>query len=432
MKKILIPMALAGLVDAQACAAQEAFSLHAQVTNVTQRHDAFTAPFSGTNSLQASESTKETTDITLYLGARLWSGGEFYLNPEIDQGFGLSNTVGIAGFPSGEAYKVGKWKPYLRLPRAFLRQTFALEGGEASAQESGANTLAGSLPANRVMLTLGKFSVVDIFDNNDYAHDPRADFLNWSLIDAGAFDYAADSWGFTTGAALEWTQGDWSLRSGYFALSRIPNSERPDNSFAQHSTVLEAERRYSIGDRPGALKLLAFQNHGRMGRYDDALAQADGGVPDTAAVRRVASKSGIALNWQQEASTDIGLFARFSRSGGAQEAFEFTEINQSLTAGLSVKGSRWSRPADVFGLALAADELSADARRYFAAGGIGILIGDGQLPRYGKEQLLETYYAGRVCKGITLTGDYQYIRNPAYNAARGPVSFWALRLHAEI
>ena len=199
----------------------EIWAIHGQLTNVTQRHPRFSSPYSGENSLDASGRAEETTDITLYAGLRLWQGAELWINPEIDQGFGLSNTVGVAGFPSGEAYKVGANKPYLRLPRAFIRQVIAM-GGDEQRVEAAANQLAGTKAADNLTITIGKFSVGDIFDINSYAHDPRADFLNWSLIDSGAFDYAADAWGFTYGAAAEWTQSNWTVRGGVFQLSKIP------------------------------------------------------------------------------------------------------------------------------------------------------------------------------------------------------------------
>ncbi len=179
----------------------------------------FTAPYAGANSLSPNRGA-ETVDAALYLGARLWRGAEAWINGEIDQGFGLDDTLGVAGFPSGEAYKIGRSRPYLRLPRLFLRQTLDLgEAGETV--DAAANQLGGSRGADRVVITIGKFSVGDIFDTNRYAHDPRGDFLNWAAIDAGTFDYAADAWGYTAGAAVEWYQGAWTLRGGLFDLSDV-------------------------------------------------------------------------------------------------------------------------------------------------------------------------------------------------------------------
>ena len=201
---------------------EERFAIHGQMTYTVQATDGFNAPYSGPNSLSPARND-ETADATLFLGAKLWRGAEFWINPEIDQGFGLDNTLGVAGFPSGEAYKVGAYHPYFRLSRAFLRQTID-EGGEQESVDAVANQLGGSRNADRWVFTVGKFSVVDIFDNNQYAHDPRNDFLNWAAVDAGSFDYAADAWGYTVGAAAERYQGAWTVRAGVFDGSNVPNS----------------------------------------------------------------------------------------------------------------------------------------------------------------------------------------------------------------
>ena len=412
-------------------AAPEGWALHGQITNVTQGHRRFTSPYSGTNSLIANGRTEETTDVTLYAGVRLWRGAEFWINPEIDQGFGLSNTVGMAGFPSGEAYKIGANAPYLRLPRAFLRQVIPLSG-EVVNTEPAANQLAGFKAVNNVTLTIGKFSVTDIFDTNTYAHDPRGDFLNWSIIDAGAFDYAADAWGFTYGAAAEWTQDAWTLRGGVFQLSKVPNGKIVNVNFSQYMLVTELEQRFQMRGLPGKVKLLAFVNRGRMGAYRDAvqLAQQTGDTPDTGLVRRFASRPGVAINVEQELASDMGVFLRGSLNNGTKEAYEFTEINRSISGGLSLKGDRWGRHDDTVGVAGVINGLSSDARQYFANGGIGILIGDaGQ--SYGAEKILETYYSMRVNRHVTLAVNYQHVNNPAYNRDRGPVSIFGVRVHAE-
>jgi high affinity Mn2+ porin len=413
--------------------ASDLWVIQAQATYVDQGTLRFHSPYVGANSLNPGTRGRETFDATLFGGVKPWKGAEIWLDPELDQGFGLSDTLGVAGFPSGEAYKVGSWKPYYRTPRLFLRQTLAL-GGATAAVESGPNVLPDLATAERLTFTLGKFSIPDVFDNNRYAHDPRADFLNWSIIDSGAFDYAADSWGYTLGGAVEWTTGDWTLRGGSFALSTEPNAETLDTGFAQHAVVLEAERRFELGGRPGAVRLLGYVNRGRIARYDDALAAAaaaGGGVPDVAAVRRNASKSGWALNAEQEFATGVGAFLRLSANDGRHEAYDFTEIDRSLATGFAVQGAAWQRPADTLGVALAVNALAAPARAYFAAGGLGILIGDGQLPRYGRERIVEAYYSARFEPGLSVGVDLQQIANPGYNRDRGPVRVYGLRLHAE-
>ncbi|NEX64606.1 carbohydrate porin [Noviherbaspirillum galbum] len=419
------------LADEASSAGVSPWAIHGQWTTVVQKHSAFRAPYSGDNSLAPSERQQETTDLTLMLGVRPWRNAEIWINPEIDQGFGLSNTLGVAGFPSGEAYKVGQNAPYLRLPRAFLRQVVPL-GGQEEEVEGVANQMAGSRTANNIIITVGKFSVTDIFDANTYAHDPRGDFLNWSVIDAGAFDYAADAWGFTYGGAVEWNQDVWSGRAGLFQLSGVPNGKVTGFDFSQHMVVAEAERRHQWQGRPGKIKLLVFANRGKMGRYDEAVAQSlrDGTVPDTAAVRRRQSRAGWSLNVEQDMGGGIGSFLRLSGNDGSKEAYEFTEINRSASAGLAVKGSRWGREGDTLGAAVAVNGLSPDARQYFGQGGLGILIGDGRLS-YAPEKIGEIYYAARVGKALAISFDAQRIVNPAYNHDRGPVTVYALRLHAD-
>ena len=437
----LIATSLAGTLpadawadDAPPAASPESVAMHAQATNVTQWHPPFSSPYSGRNSLDAIGRTEETSDVTLYAGMRPWAGAELWVDPEIDQGFGLSNTVGVAGFPSGEAYKIGADAPYLRVPRAFLRQTIDLgaQGDAVKAVDSAANQLGGSRSADTLTLTIGKFSVTDIFDTDTYAHDPRVDFMNWSVIDAGVFDYAADPWGFTNGAAVELATGAWTVRGGVFELSSVPNGKITSIDFSQTMSVAEVEHRGTWAGRSGSVKLLVFANHGRMADYADAvrLAKTSGGVPDVSLVRRRSTRVGATLNIEQALADDLGVFARAGLNDGRKEAYEFTEINRTVSAGVSLHGSRWGRPDDVAGVAGVVNGLSQDARTYFAAGGIGILIGDGQL-RYGAEQIVEATYSFAVTQHVALAADAQRIEHPAYNRDRGPVTVWSLRAHAD-
>jgi high affinity Mn2+ porin len=409
----------------------EAWALHGQVTNVTQWHRRFRSPYRGTNSLQSDGRTEETTDVTLYGGVRLWKGAELWLNPEYDQGRGLDNTVGMAGFPSGEAYKIGANAPYLRLPRAFVRQTINV-GGETHPALPMANQLGGEKTADSLTITFGKFGVTDIFDTNSYGHDPRADLLNWSIIDLGTFDYAADAWGFTYGVAAEWAQGAMTLRGGLFQLSKVPNGKITAVDFSQFMLVGELEQRYEVGGETGKVKLLGFFNRGRMARYRDAVdaALVLGTAPDVVPVRRYTSRPGLGINIEHAFTADIGVFARAGFNDGSKEAYEFTEINKSASAGVSLKGKPWARPDDTLAIAGVVNGLSGDARAYFAAGGIGILIGDGRL-NYGEERICEASYSVRLSAHLTLSFDYQHVNNPAYNKDRGPISIYGVRAHAD-
>lgn len=430
-------LAAALLCPAVACAQDDAgspvperWAVHGQATLVVQAVPGFAAPYSGANSLKPND-LQETADATLYAGVRPWAGAELWVNPEIDQGFGLSNTLGVAGFPSAEAYKVGKASPYLRLQRLFVRQTIGL-GGAVERVEGTPNQLAGTQRTDRLVLTIGKFGVGDIFDTNRYAHDPRADFLNWSAVDTGSFDYAADAWGYSTGIAAEWYQGAWTLRAGLFNLSTVPNGETLERHFGQYQVDAELEHRHSIAGRPGAVRVTLFRNRGRFGRFDDALALAavQGGPADTAAVRRRMTRTGADVNVEQALTDTLGLFARAGFADGAVEPYDFTDIDRTVQLGASLGGAGWGRAADHVGLAAIVNGISREHQRYLDAGGYGVLVGDGRLPHPGAEAIAEAYYDWRVRTGIDVTLDYQFVANPGYNRDRGLANVMALRLHA--
>jgi high affinity Mn2+ porin len=406
------------------------FAIHGQTTVLSQYVFPFRNPYSGQNSLAPNQG-RETWDATAYLGMRLWQGAELWVNPEIDQGFGLSSTLGVAGFPSGEAYKVGASVPYARIPRYFVRQTIDL-GGDTQKVDGSASQFSGSQTANRLVLTVGKFAVTDIFDTNKYAHDPRSDFMNWALIDTGTFDYASDAWGFTYGAAAEWYQGDWTVRGGIFDLSVVPNDIELDPHFAQFQWVGEIERRYDLWGQPGKVALTGFLSRGRMGTFSDAiaLAAATGGVPQTSAVRQYTSRAGLSFNLEQQITADLGLFARAGFANGNIEPYEFSDIDRTAAAGLALAGKSWGRPDDTVGLAGVINGISGVHQAYLNAGGLGILVGDGMLPHPAPEQIIEAYYQLPV-SFFKLTLDYQFIVNPAYNSDRGPASVIAARMHAQ-
>ena len=424
--------ALADAPDDTAMPSEERFAFHGQFTYVEQETDGFKAPYAGPNSLSPGQG-RETTDLTLFAGARLWRGAQVWINPEIDQGFGLDDTLGVAGFPSGEAYKVGKNHPYIRLQRLFVRQTVDLDG-DREPVAADVNQLGGYHSANRWVFTLGKFSVVDVFDNNQYAHDPRNDFLNWAAIDTGSFDYAADAWGYTVGAAAERYQGAWTVRAGVFDLSNVPNSEHLEPGIHEIQGDLELERRHEILGHPGKLMVTAFDSRARMGLLDEAvaLAQASGNPVDIAATRRLRDRIGADVNLEQELTKELGMFARVGKSSGNVEAYEFSDIDRTVAVGLSLKGSRWARGDDTIGLAGINNDISAARQRYLNAGGLGILVGDGQLPHPGPEQILETYYSASLFRYAQLTLDYQWVDHPGYNRDRGPVSIFAMRVHAQL
>jgi high affinity Mn2+ porin len=408
------------------------WNVHAQTTFLAQGYPAFRSPYTGPVSLPGGGQAQQTWTTTAFLGVRLWQGGEFYFDPELAQGFGLNGALGVAGFPNGEAQKAGGAYPKFRPQRYYLKQTFGL-GGEQEDVADAANQLPGKRDIDRITLIVGRFAVGDFFDNNAYAHDPRADFMNWAMWSSAAYDFPADLPGYTRGAMVELNRKDWAVRAGLFEVPSAPNSDVL--TFKTGGTVVEFEERHAVFGQPGKLRLGTFANSGNTGNYNQALA-IEGTDPTLdinaviASIRHDNLKYGFYANLEQQVATDIGLFARASWNNGQTEILSFTDIDRSISAGLSIKGSRWGRPSDTIGIGGAINGLSDAHRDYLAAGGIGLLIGDGQL-NYRPEQIFETYYAYAIDKSFTFTADYQLITNPAYNADRGPVSVFSGRLHGE-
>jgi high affinity Mn2+ porin len=405
------------------------WEIHGQTTFLPQGYPAFHAPYSGPNSLTPAPQLQETWSNSLYLNARLWDGGEVYYNPELLQGFGLNDTVGAGGFPSGEAQKSNFPYPHYNTSRLFVRQTFGF-GGEQEVLASGPAQLAEKVDVSRLTLQAGKFAVLDVFDGNVYAKDTRKDFMNWSMWAPGAFDYAADKLGLTYGATAELNQKQWALRAGYFLMDDVSNSNNFDTKvFQRGEYVAELETRYSLFTQPGKLRTIVWLNSAFSGSYRETLDNPALNL-DIAQTRTGRIKYGYVVSLEQTLTDQIGLFGRWSWNDGKTEIMAFTDIDASLSLGTSIKGAKWGRPDDVIGIGGAINMLSRDHRDFIAAGGLGPLIGDGQL-NYRPERILETYYAYALNKSLTLTADYQLITNPAYNADRGPVSVFSGRLHGE-
>lgn len=419
----------------------DSISFHGQGTFVWQGYPAFRSPYEGAQSLPGGGEGRETSDMTFYAGLRLWQGAELWVNPELDQGFGIADTHGVAGFPNAESYKLGADYPYARVQRDFIRQTINL-GGDSQKVDADINQFAHSQTENRVVLTVGRFSVADIFDTNKYANNPKIDFLNWSVVNTGTFDYAADAWGYTYGAAAEWYQGRWTVRGGVFDLSQTPTGGGDDAAgygldptFHQFQLVGEIEERHTLWGQPGKVKVTGFLSRGDAGSYQDAinLSQATGlDVSDAlAAVRHYQSRPGASVNLEQQVSDNIGVFARAGWADGNVEPWDFTDIDRTVSGGISVSGSRWGRPDDTIGVAGVLNGISNEHAAYLNDGGLGILAGDGQLPHPALEKILETYYSLALTSALKLSVDYQFVAAPGYNSQRGPVSIGAVRLHAQ-
>lgn len=412
-----------------------------QSTIIGQGYPSFGARYSAANSLPAQGQARETASVDIYGGYRLWKGAELHVDLLSWQGFGLHGTLGIDDFTNGEAYKVGTRYPHLDIARLFIRQTIGL-GGEKESVPSDQLALAGEQQAARLTFTAGRFSSKDIFDSNTCANDPRKQFMNWALVANAAWDYPADSLGYTTGVAVEADKSKWSLRYGFFQLPNQRNGFTAEAQFLMwpgevlagdgrffHSWEMaaEGERRYRIGIHPGTVRALAYLNQGEFGSYKAALSVSGADFSKTYANRRT---FGFGLNAEQEITRNVGVFSRMGWNDGHNEAWMFTDINHSGSLGISVKGDTWRRSDDTVGVAGVISGISQVNQQYLKAGGSGILDGDGNLD-YGREFALETYYAHAFSKQIHAALDYQFIADPAFNRVRGPVSVFGTRIHWE-
>jgi high affinity Mn2+ porin len=406
------------------------YSAHAQATVVTQKHDSFRSPYMALNSLPPFEPyvTSETT--TVFLAARLWEGGELIFNPEVSGGKGFGAFVsGIADYPSAEITRVGIEEPTPYIARLVLRQTFGF-GGEQEKVDDAVNQIAGMRDVSRLTVSVGKMAATDIADDNRYSHDPRTAFLPWAMVFTGAWDYPANVRGYTYGVAFDLNQKEWALRYGVFAVARFANSPELDPKILKaNGHILEWERRYTLNEHPGKLRLWSFLNLAHMGLYNEAVAEMPVN-PNITLTRAYRIKYGFGGNLEQELTKDLGAFARFGWNDGRTESWMFTEIDSTFVAGLLLKGRCWCRPNDLVGLAAAVNGISGPHQGYLASGGLGFIIGDGAL-RYGLEKTIEWFYNLEVIKGIYFALDLQGIDNPAYNRDRGPVFVATGRLHLE-
>lgn len=414
----------------------ELISVHAQITVINQSKPSYKVPYSGENSLHPESENQTSLTSTLYLGARLWKGASFFVNPEIAGGSGLSGALGVAASTNGETFRVGDPAPKLYLARIFYTQVVAL-GTETSYQASDINQLGGLMPQKYISLTLGKVGVADYFDRNIFSHDPRTHFMSWGLMNNGAWDYPADTRGYTPSAILEYVSPEHELRYGFSLSGTTANGAVMEWDVSKaRSQTLEYTHRHLLADQMGAIRVLGFYNVANMGNYRQSIAAVAGTSvkPDIDNVHKVGnSKYGFAVNAEQNFSKSLGGFVRASWNDGQNETWAFTEIDRSVSAGLCLTGEKWNRLGDNVGLAHVISGLSDAHREYLKAGGKGFMLGDGNL-NYGLEQLTELYYNCELVKNaIYLTGAYQLLFNPGYNKDRqGPVNVFSVRLHLQI
>jgi len=414
---------------------------HAQSTIIVQGYPGLRAAYSGVNSLPTGGEARETVSTDVYGGLRLWRGAEAKADLLMWQGFGLDNTLGIEAFPNGEAYKAGTRVPRLNIARLFIRQSFVL--GQQHLLSDKELPDATTDETSRLTLTVGRFSLKDIFDNNAYANDPRTQFMNWGLMANVAWDYPSDALGYTTGAAIELIRPQFALRYGFFQLDRLRNAWTAEDDiftwphssgagdgpfFRAWGMVGELERPFKWNAHPGTIRFLAYLNQGLLGNYQAALSAPDADISLTRAYRH---KYGFGLNAEEEIAKNIGFFSRLGWNDGHSEAWMFTDMNYSASFGFSVKGAAWHHSSDTLGVGAVMSGVSHVNQEFLAAGGTGILDGDGAL-NYAGEKVWETYYDHRFSKQIHGAVDYQFIDNPAFNHARGPVSVFGTRVHWEL
>lgn len=417
--------------------APESWNAHVQSTYIWQEKNAFPAAYSGPNSLSPDHEKSYSFTATAAFGLRLWDGGELYLDPEVAQGVPLSRLTGLGGMSNGEMARTSGADPTLYRARLFLRQTWGLGGGQ-SAVESDVNQLAGMRDQRRLTLTAGNLAVVDLFDANAYSHDARSQFINWSIMSYGAYDFAADARGYTWGAALEYVDGDWALRGGRFIQPRASNGLTLNPKILRsYGDQVELDHAHQWGALAGKVRVLVFRNVASMGAYRDALDAASDtvvasvpSVPSVADVRARHAKIGAGASLEQALAADVGVFLRASWADGKTETYAFAEIDRSLSGGVLVQGARWGRALDSLGAGFARNGLSSAHRAYLASGGNGFFLGDGALA-YHPETIAELFYNLALDAHAHVGLNWQHIDNPGYNHDRGPVSLLAMRLHGE-
>ncbi|MBN9381381.1 MAG: carbohydrate porin [Chitinophagaceae bacterium] len=412
------------------------WSYHFQFTGIVQGHPTFHAPYNGQNSLKPEHERAYSVTSTAYLGRRLWKGAAIYFNPEMAGGKGIGSTLGIAGFPNGETFRIGNPEPTVYVARIFLRQHISLDKDHFEDLMNDANQVTERVSTSRITLTAGKFSVGDFFDNSSISHDPRSDFMNWAFMNNGAYDYAANTRGYTYGFVAEYVRPGWTLRLGTALEPTFSNGPELDWHYTHtNSENLELEKRYSLHGHKGTIRLLTFYNVNKGPKYQQAIATKQNGTDTSMDViygKEYGNKKyGFGINAEQEFSNIVSAFFRLGWNDGKNATWAFAEIDNTISGGIRIYGNNWKRSSDNIGVALLSNGISKDHRDFLAAGGYGFMIGDGQLPHYSRENIAELFYQCKLFYNLWITLDYQFVDHPAYNQDRGPVHVFSGRAHIE-
>lgn len=416
------------------------FWLSGQANVIFQTHPSFHAAYSGKNSLDPVYEKATSRVLTLYTGVRLNNSTEVLLDVEYAAGSGLSNSLGLGGITNLDVVRVpGEGSPLSTVPylaRGMIHKVFALSKDKIE-NDRNALSLFEELPRRRLELRLGKFSLADFFDQNSVGSDSHFQFTNWTIDQNGAWDFAADTRGYTVGLTADYEDRNWGFRFVEALMPKVANgSDLVWKLWQVHAENWQYElRRGLIPKKPGAVRLLAYTNYANMGIYRNAVAQFEEGLvpnPDiTNHPWEITRKYGFGINLEQNLMRNLTAFARFGWNNDKTESFVFTEVGQSVAAGLGANGALWHRHHDRAGFALVSNAISKDHQAYLADGGHGFLLGDGAL-NYSRESIVETFYTVHMWRGIYVAPGLQHISNPGYNRDRGPVVVPSFRLHLEL
>lgn len=406
-----------------------------QVNIVFQANPAFHALYTGTNSFLPNADHATSRVLTLYTGYQFSDSTEVLFDVESAGGRGLSDALGMAGFTNVDVVRNPTLGSMPYVARAIVHHVFALSTKEED-QARTATSLLTKLPVRRLEIRAGKMSLADYFDVNGVGSDSHLQFLNWTAVNDGAYDYAADTRGYTVAAMVEYQDRNWGVRFAEALMPKVANGPDLDLNVARaRSENIELEFRPELHKKPGVVRLLSYINHANMGSYQaavDAFLEGIDPTPNIEAHRQQGRiKYGFGLNFEQEITKNVRAFGRVGWNEGQNESFAYTEDDQETAAGVDWRPERWKRPNDKLGLVLITNGISRWHQLYLALGGNGFLLGDGRLT-YGREDILETYYTAHLWRGVYISPELQWVVHPGYNQDRGPVIVPGVRLHLEL
>jgi len=411
------------------------FWISGQANFIRQQHGNFYAQYSGPNSLSPHAEHATSRVLTLYTGFQITQNLEILADVEEAGGGGLSNALGLAGFTNLDVVRNPSLSKAPYMAREMLHYTLPLSDESTEATRNPLS-LASTLPVRRLEFRLGKMSTVDFFDVNSVGSDSHLQFMNWTVDNNGAYDYAADTRGYTYGLLIEYYDRSWVFRFGEFLMPTVANGITLDWDLARaraDNWELELHRGL-FPNRTTVLRLLSYVNHANMGLYEEANANYLAGLTPTPSIvdTRVQGrmKYGFGINVEQPLTSQWRAFGRLGWNNGSTESFAYTEVDRTASIGSDLYGKLWHRPQDKIGAAFVANGISGAHAEYLALGGLGFILGDGGLT-YGLEKIFETYYTAHIWRGVSFAADWQHITDPGYNEVRGPVSVFSLRLHIE-